>query len=198
MDRPQPRARRTHDPARDPILADRHGRRAGPRGDRDPRRRRLPRAPRGAGHAVHGHDQQLHLHAARPRGAPAGQRAGRPRGEHLDVRPGDGAVPAEAASGRLGVRHRRGRPDDRPARRRLHADRAGPGLRGHRRDPHLQLRARHARGATRRRRGPLHCHQPGSDRPDRRRAGAGHRCGHRAHQPCNRASSRTSSGSRTR
>ena len=60
---------------------------------------------------------------------------------------------------------RRGRPDHRAARGRLHADRARPRLRRARRDAHLQLRAHHAGDPPDRQRRALHRHQPRPDRP---------------------------------
>ena len=63
----------------------------------------------------------------------------------LDLGPGHRPVPGRPAPGRHRVRHRRGRPDHRDARGRLHPDRLRPGLRGAGRDPHLQLRGDHHR-----------------------------------------------------
>ena len=116
--------RRPHAPVRDPVLADRHGRRPRPRGDRHPGSGGVHRPGGRAGPALPRHDQQLDLHAPRPRGAAADERPRRPRGPHLDLGAGHRAVPAQAAARRLGVRDRRGGTDDRPPRRRLHPDRA--------------------------------------------------------------------------
>ena len=79
-------------------VADGHGRRARARGARDRRRGPVPRAPARARAAVHAADQQLDLHAARPRGAPARERARRARVGDLDLRAGDRALP-RATSG---------------------------------------------------------------------------------------------------
>ena len=151
-------------------VADGHGRRARARGARDPGRRPVPRAPERARAAVHAAHQQLDLHAARPRRAAARERARGARGGDLDLRAGDRALPRAAAAGRLGVRHRRGGRDDGAARGGLHAHRARPRLRRARGDPHLQLRAHHARDPADRRRRALHRHQPGRHRPEPRRA----------------------------
>ena len=79
-------------------------------------------------------DEQLDLHAARPARPPAAQRHRRAGGGDLDLRAGHGAVPRRAAPRRLGLRRRRGGPDDGDARRRLRHDRPRPRLRRPRRD----------------------------------------------------------------
>ena len=99
------------------VLAHRHGRRAGPRGEGAARRRRVPRAAGREAAPVPGAHQQLDLHAARPR-RPAGPRGlQRARGVDLDLGAGDGGLPAHPAARRLGLRHRRGRADHRAATR---------------------------------------------------------------------------------
>ena len=136
----------------------------------------IPGAPefiarlRERGAAVPRPHQQLDLHAPRPRGAAAHQRARRAGGGDLDVGARDRRLPRGPAAGRLGVRDRRGRADDRAARGRLHADRARPRLRRARRDPHVLDREPDPRDPADRRRRALHRHQPRPDRRRRRRA----------------------------
>ena len=121
-------------------------------------------------HPVPGPDQQLDLHAPRPRRPAAHQRPRGPRGVDLDLRARHRQLPRGPAARRLGVRDRRVGADDRAARGRLHPHRPRPRLRGPRRDAHLQLRADHAGHPPDRRRRPLHRHQPRPDRPDAARA----------------------------
>ena len=161
---------RPRDATRDQVLADGHGRRAGPRGAGDPGRERLPGRPQAQRHPVPGAHQQLHLHAPRPGGAAAHQRARGPGGVDLDLGAGHRAVPGGPAARRVGVRDRRVGPDHRPPRGRLHAQRARPRLRGAGRDAHLQLRADHAGHPAGGQRIALHRHQPRPHRPDPRRA----------------------------
>ena len=116
----------THDaprPARDPLLALGHGRRARARGHRDPggggvrpraARRRAP-VPRA--------DQQLDLHAAGPARAARRLRDRPARGRHLDLGAGHRAVPHRPDARRLRVRDRRVRADHRAVRGGLHAHR---------------------------------------------------------------------------
>ena len=125
------------------VLAHRHGRRARARGTRPARRRRVPAAAGGSRAAVPRADEQLDLHAARPVRPAAALGSERARGLDLDLGPGDRGVPARPAARRVGVCHRRGRPDHRAARGRLHPDRHGPRLRGARRDPDLLVRGDH-------------------------------------------------------
>ena len=151
-------------PRRD--LADRHGRRARPRGGADPRRHGVRRGAEGVRAAVPGPDQQLDLHPARPARPAACQRHRRARGGHLDLGAGHRAVPGRPAAARDGVRRRRGRPDDGAARRRLRDDRPQPRLRGARRDPHLLVRVDHQGHPADRRRRPFHRDQPRRERPE--------------------------------
>ena len=114
-------------------------------------------------------DQQLDLHAARPR-RPAARAAGstsrRSRSGPRRWRPRRSSTTSARAArayviGEAGLTtalHEVG----------LHPDRARPGLRRARRDPHLQLRAHHHGHPTDRRRRPVHRHQPGPDGPERR------------------------------
>ena len=148
----------------DRVMVDGHGRGAGPRGQRPPRCRPLPRRAARARAAVPAAHQQLDLHPARPGGAAAGERARRAGGADLDLGLGDRPLPRNAAAGRHRLRRRRVGDLDPALPGRLHADRPRTGLRGARRDPHLQLRADHPGDPADRRRRPLHRHQP---RPDR-------------------------------
>ena len=132
-------------------LADRHGRRARPRGGADPGCPAVHRGAQVVGTPVPGAHQQLDLHAARPAGPAAGQRDRRARGRDLDLGAGHRPVPRRPAPGRHGVRRGRGRADHGPARHRLRDDRPGPRLRGAGGDPHLLLRGDHPRDPAGRR-----------------------------------------------
>ncbi len=129
--RPEPRPLRfLRDPrARDSVLPDGHGRRARPRGARDPRRGRVHRAPARARDPVPGADQQLDLHPAGSVGEAATARHRHRRGEHLDLGACDRAFPRRPAARRDRVRRRRGRADHGAAPGRLHDDRQRPGVR---------------------------------------------------------------------
>jgi hypothetical protein len=167
-------------------VADRHGRRARPREPGAARRGRVPATAGRPAAAIPGAHQQLHLHPPGPR-RPAGPL--RPQGSRrgdLDLGAGDRGVPGRPAAARLGLRHRRGRPDHRPARGRLHPDRHRPGLRRARRDPHLLLRGDHQGDPADRLRIAVHRHQPRRHRPVRRGPAAGHRLGRGADQPGDR------------
>ncbi|CAA9366264.1 MAG: Hypothetical NagD-like phosphatase, Actinobacterial subfamily, partial [uncultured Nocardioidaceae bacterium] len=159
------------------LLAHGHGRRAGARGDADPRCPGVRRHPQGVGATVPGADQQLHLHPPGPALAAPRQRDRRARGVDLDLCPRHGAVPGRAAAGRVGVRRGRGGAHHRPPRRRLRDDRPGSRLRGARRDPDVLVRGDHPGHPVGRRRGPVPGHEPGHQRTQPARQAAGDRLG---------------------
>ena len=159
------------------LLADRHGRRPGPRGAGAARGGGVHRRAAGARAPLPGADEQLDLHRPRPARPAAAQRHRRPRGGHLDVGAGDGAVPGRADAGRLGVRDRRGGDDVGAARGRLRDDRPRPRLRGPGRDPDLLVRGDHPGDPADRARGAVHRDEPRRHRAVARGAAARHRFG---------------------
>src|SRR5215212_1147694 len=106
---------------RAPMLADRYGRRPGARGACLARSRRVLATPGRAEAAVPGPDQQLDLHPARPVGAAGPLGSLRAGGGDLDVGAGDRRLPRSSVARWVGIRHRRGGPDNGAARGRLHA-----------------------------------------------------------------------------
>ena len=164
----------------------------------DPGRLRAAAAVARPGNAVPGAHEQLDLHAPRSERPAAGIRSRRARGVHLDLRARDRRLPAQPGARCERVRDRRGGPDHRAARGRVHHDRDRSRLRRGRRDAQLLVRGDHEGDPLHRRRRALHRDQSRRDRSVGRRRPAGHGRDHARSSRRRSARSRTSSASRTR